>query len=91
MHRRPPGREQVVHYDALGELLVFRSGWTILPFDRAAAERFHELKAQRIRIGTMDLKIAAIVLTRGGTLRSANLRDFRRVPNLLVEDWLAGE
>ena len=39
----------------------------------------------------MDLKIAAIVLSRGGVLRSANLRDFREVPNLVVEDWLTDE
>ena len=37
----------------------------------------------------MDLKIAAIVLARQATFLSANLRDFRQVPNLYVEDWLS--
>jgi predicted nucleic acid-binding protein len=38
---------------------------------------------------TIDLKIAAIVLRHSATLLSANLRDFRQVPGLSVEDWLA--
>ena len=36
----------------------------------------------------MDLKIAATALVHGALLLSANLRDFRQVPGLMVEDWL---
>jgi tRNA(fMet)-specific endonuclease VapC len=85
------GIEQGLPYTRLIELIEFYSGWPILPFDQIAVERFHNLRAARIRIGTMDLKIAAIVLALGATLLSANLRDFRQVPGLSVEDWLAGE
>ena len=60
---------------------------TILDFDDRAANQFRSLKAQRIRIGTMDLRIASIVLAHGGLLISRNLKDFRKVPNLRVEDW----
>jgi len=35
----------------------------------------------------MDLKIAAITLSHGATLVSRSLADFRRVRELLVEDW----
>ena len=59
-----------------------------LPFDDVAADRFQSLRAQRIRIGTMDLKIASIVLVQDATLLSSNLRDFRQVPGLRVEHWL---
>jgi tRNA(fMet)-specific endonuclease VapC len=41
----------------------------------------------KIRIGTMDLKIAAIALAHGATLLSRNLVDFKKVPGLTVEDW----
>jgi hypothetical protein len=35
---------------------------TIAPFDTAAAATFRLLAAQRLRIGTQDLRIAAITL-----------------------------
>jgi len=59
----------------------------VLDFDPPAATVFDELRHSRIRVGTMDLKIAAIALDRKALLISRNLRDFTRVPNLRVEDW----
>lgn len=59
----------------------------VLAFDGQAAEVFRQLQNARIRIGTMDLKIAAITLAHNATLLSRNLRDFSRVPDLKVEDW----
>jgi tRNA(fMet)-specific endonuclease VapC len=79
---------QVAAYAEFGGLLSYYTTWTILPYDQASALRFDGLKRQKIRIGTMDLKIASIVLTHGATLLSANLRDFQQVPGLRVEDWL---
>ncbi len=35
----------------------------------------------------MDLRIASIALTTDSTLVSRNLRDFKKVPGLVVEDW----
>jgi tRNA(fMet)-specific endonuclease VapC len=61
----------------------------VLPFDEAAAIAFQQLRRARLRIGIMDLKIAAIVAPRNATLLSRNLGDFRQVPGLQVEDWTA--
>jgi len=58
-----------------------------LPFDAAAAAIFDELRAQRLRIGTNDLAIAAITLSTSGILLTRNAVDFERIPNLLFEDW----
>jgi tRNA(fMet)-specific endonuclease VapC len=88
INRIPAGPKQVHPYSRLIELMGFYSGWSILPFDQPAAQRFLDLKAARVRIGTMDLKIASIVLVHQARLLSANLSDFRQVPGLLVEDWL---
>jgi tRNA(fMet)-specific endonuclease VapC len=59
----------------------------VLDFDSAAAAIFDELKFSRLRIGSMDLEIGAIALDRKALLVSRNLRDFRRIPNVHVEDW----
>jgi tRNA(fMet)-specific endonuclease VapC len=56
-------------------------------FDDSAADVFKNLKAQRVRIGTMDLRIAAIALSRNLTVLSRNVSDFRKVPGLEIEDW----
>jgi predicted nucleic acid-binding protein len=39
-------------------------------------------------VGTNDLKIAAIVQRHGATLATCNLRDFKRIPGMRLEDWL---
>jgi tRNA(fMet)-specific endonuclease VapC len=89
INKLPAGDRQVVAYDSLAEFLAFYQGWRLLRFDRHAAGHFQGLRVQGVRIGTMDLKIAAIALRHGATLLSANLRDFRQVPGLPVEDWLS--
>jgi tRNA(fMet)-specific endonuclease VapC len=60
---------------------------SILPFDHAAQDRFGELRALHLRIGTMDQRIASIALAAGATLLTRNLRDFRKAPHLRVENW----
>jgi len=59
----------------------------VLPYASAAADVFGELRKQRIRVGTMDLRIAAIALANGMTVLTRNLVDFEQVPSLAVEDW----
>lgn len=59
----------------------------LVEFDDAAAARATLLRKSRIRVGTMDLRIAAIALVNDALLLSRNLRDFQKVPNLRVEDW----
>jgi tRNA(fMet)-specific endonuclease VapC len=61
----------------------------ILDFDDRASAEFERLRRARVRIGTMDLRIAAIALVRDALLLSRNLSDYRQVPGLGVEDWAA--
>lgn len=69
------------------DLLRDYSAREILPFDEPAMNEFLYLKSQRLHIGTNDLRIAAIARANGVKLLSRNLRDFRLVPGLDVEDW----
>jgi tRNA(fMet)-specific endonuclease VapC len=59
----------------------------VLDFDDAGAREFERLRALKLRIGSADLRIAAITIAQGGMLLSRNLRDFQRIPDLRVEDW----
>lgn len=88
IRRKPDVHQQIVYYDRLRKLWATFQDWNVLPFDEAAANRFKEFRKQKIRIGSQDLKIAAIALTHQALLLSANLRDFRMVPGLQVENWL---
>ena len=66
----------------------------VLPFDTEAAAVYGRLRADLERSGRPlaepDLRIAAIALARDLTLVTGNGRHFGRVPNLRIENWLAG-
>jgi tRNA(fMet)-specific endonuclease VapC len=79
---------QVVAYRELALLFEFYEAFEIVPFDEAAARQFEDLRKQKLRMGSMDLKIAATALVYNSLLLSANLADFERVPGLRVENWL---
>lgn len=80
--------QQVPWYDRFQQWTYLIREWQFVSFDESAAREFVELRKQRLRIGTQDLKIAAIALVNNALLLSANLRDFKRIPNLRVENWL---
>jgi len=65
----------------------------VLPFDKEAAYRYGELRAELKRrgrpIGDADTRIASIALARGLTVITGNVRHFQQVPGLAVENWLA--
>ena len=88
IHRIRDIHQQISPYDRLTEFFHFLAEWDIVSLDAPAANAFNQLRKQKIRIGSQDLKIAAIALTRDALLLSANLRDFRQVPGLRVESWL---
>jgi tRNA(fMet)-specific endonuclease VapC len=61
----------------------------VLDFEDQAAAELQRLRRTKLRVGTMDLKIAAITKVHDATLLSRNLADFKKVPGLKVEDWTA--
>jgi len=46
-----------------------------------------ELKRQRVTVATMDLLIGVQALVDNDTVITRNLRHFRKIPNLQVEDY----
>jgi tRNA(fMet)-specific endonuclease VapC len=61
----------------------------ILPIDASAATEFDRLRPNKKlkKIGRRDLLIAAITLANRATLVTRNLKHFRQVPGLQVENW----
>jgi tRNA(fMet)-specific endonuclease VapC len=88
INRRKAGRDQIKAYRQFQNAVEAFFDITILPFDEEAAGLFNHLQTLRLKVGTMDLKIASIVLSHNALLLSRNLQDFEKVPGLRVEDWL---
>jgi tRNA(fMet)-specific endonuclease VapC len=59
------------------------------PADQHCADIRAELERAGTPIGSHDLFIAAHARSRDMTLVTHNVRRFRRVPGLRVEDWLS--
>lgn len=88
-----------VHRARDGATKSRRSAWVeavaarfgVLPVDlvasRAHARLWAHLASEGRIIGPHDLWLAAVALSRGFTLVTASLREFERVPGLVVEDW----
>lgn len=74
-------------YTKLQATLEFFKNVQILAFDQYAIHCYEDLIRQKIRIGTQDVRIAAITLSVNGILVTRNRRDFTKVPNLRIEDW----
>jgi tRNA(fMet)-specific endonuclease VapC len=74
-------------YDLLQRVLAGFSAAPVLAFDAAAGVTFDRLRANRVRISTMDLRIAAVALSRGLVVVTRNVSDFTKVPGLVTEDW----
>jgi len=66
----------------------------VLAYDESASRHYGAIRARLekkgIPIGSMDLMIAAHALSLGLTIVTNNLREFRRVRGLKVEDWVKG-
>lgn len=63
-------RKLIVPYDRLVHLLETLAEWEIARWNEQAADEFTALRRQRIRIGTQDLRIAALALSCGAILLS---------------------
>ncbi len=76
-------------YQRLADTVSAFANWAILSFTEPAIARYEQLHALKLNIGKKDLCIAAITLENAGILVTRNLRDFRRIPGLAVENWAA--
>lgn len=83
---QPP--ELVEAYERLSQMLDFYAAANILPYNEAAARLDDGLRTTLRRMGTNDRHIAAIALAHRAILVTGNIKDYRRVPGLVCEDWI---
>lgn len=73
-------------------LIEFLVPIEILSFNDAAAKKFGEIRAFLERkgkiIGPFDIQIVAHALSEELTLVTNNVKEFERVPDLTIENWL---
>ncbi len=79
----------VIAYRNLAQTFGFFANANVLPYDDRAARIDDDLRVRLRRMGTKDRRIAAITLAHGHTLVTRNTIDFRDVPGLGLEDWMA--
>ena len=87
LRRAKTNKELAVAYAKLAASVRILSGMQILDFTEPAIARYNTLRAMKLNVGKMDLRIAAIALDAGATVITRNLRDFQRVPGLVCENW----
>jgi tRNA(fMet)-specific endonuclease VapC len=74
-------------YRQFRDILADFADVQLADYQEAESVVFQGLLKQRIRIGTMDLRIASIAIARDFTLLTSNTVDFEKVPALRFEDW----
>jgi len=87
LSRHQSGAQQVQAYTRLVESLQLFQQFPVVGFDAASEARFQHLRSLRLRVGSQDLRIAAIALRHQVTLLTRNRRDFGQVPGLVTDDW----
>ncbi|MCW5315144.1 type II toxin-antitoxin system VapC family toxin [Nostoc sp. KVJ3] len=91
INRADSSGELVLAYARLQDTLDDLNSIKVLEFSEDAGNIYAELVRQKIRVGTQDLRIAAITLSVNGILVTRNRKYFEKVPNLRLEDWTISE
>lgn len=75
----------------LADIEAFSARLEVLPFDSKAAYHFGEIRAASYKVGMplgpYDMMIAGHARSSGLILVTNNVKEFARVPGLLVENW----
>lgn len=87
LRRAKNDTELLTVYRRLEETIPVLARFPLLTLSASALDEYNRLRALKLNIGPMDLRIAGIVLANDATLVTRNRRDFSRVPGLQFEDW----
>ena len=77
----------VAAYEGMTYSIRFLSRIQVISLTAGAAARCRAFKQAKLKIKTMDLRIACVALESGATLVTRNRADFEVLPDLKIEDW----
>lgn len=70
----------------------FLDPFEIVAFDDTATDRYADIRsrteAKGTPVGPNDLIIAATVMSQNGILVTNNTREFQRIPDIRIENWI---
>ena len=74
-------------YAQLTEMLLDFAKLRVITYDLEASFHYQRLRVSKLRVGTMDLKIAGITLAHSATLITRNRKDFGNITGIKMKDW----
>lgn len=69
------------------ETLDMLKSFPIRDYSVLAKSNFDNLRRQKLRVGSQDLRIAAVTISLGGILVTRNTVDFGKIAGLTIQDW----
>jgi tRNA(fMet)-specific endonuclease VapC len=74
-------------YDLLRNAIEDTRPYKILPYTAAAHALVQQWQRAKVRVGTNDMRIAAICIEHGATPVTRNARDYDQLPGLILDVW----
>ena len=87
VHKARDAEKRVSAYYWLHKTIDYLCAFQIIAYDENAESWYAAFRQEKIRIGTNDLKIAAVAMSHNAVLVTRNRKDFSRIPSLKIEDW----
>jgi tRNA(fMet)-specific endonuclease VapC len=84
------GKEKVTlarAYELFDQSFRALAAFRALEYTDAADKLVEAFKKSKIRVGTRDLRIAAVCIVHGATLVTRNARDYTQIPGLTLDVW----
>lgn len=87
-HQASRDADKLAHsYRMLQLSTLFFQGSTLLQYSPLAEQYVRNWCQSKIRVGTQDMRIAAICIDLNCSLLTRNQRDFAQLPGLILETW----
>jgi tRNA(fMet)-specific endonuclease VapC len=86
--RRAKKKAQLAQaYEYLANTAMYLGRLKVLTLTESALDCIDQWRQPKLKVGTQDLRIAAITMENNAILVTRNTQDYQQVPGLTIEDW----